>query len=595
MSNIKQSRMIWGICICILLAMLGARTTIAAPLDVVVNEVNWGATDEWVELYNPGAVAIDIGGWTLSEDANQFVFPSPTILNPGAFLIIDKDGGATAPTGDFSLPTLGLSNSGDTITLTDATTAVVDTVSFDTGWPAGNNTGTLTLSRRLASIAGSIAGNWASSIAVGGTPKAANDVAVGAFLAVDPLGGVVATEGGATDTFQISILGSAPSADVTVTLTTGTQVTLSPTILTFTPANASIPQVVIVTAIDDAVSEGYHTTNVTVSATSADIALNGASSVLSVAINDNDAPTPDGIYISEVGWMGTVANGGHEYIELCNGGATPLSFVGWRLKGSDGTPNIDLSFVNGGGLVNGACIVLESDASATNIAGAFVYTGSLSTSGETLQLIDQSNVLRDSANIAGAAWSSGSAFPTYASMERNVCGGLPTADGPASWMTNDTLRRSGATDALGIVINGTLGSITNFMCMPVVPPPALSIVINEIAWAGNGSDTADEWIELYNPTGTAVDISGWVLYSVTDGGPSFTFPLGTILTAGGYLILEHDDDTAISDVVANFIYTGFLTDTGESLVLLNASRQVVDSANLDGGAWPAGNTYTALP
>jgi hypothetical protein len=45
------------------------------------------------------------------------------------------------------------------------------------------------------------------------------------------------------------------------------------------------------------------------------------------------------------------------------------------------------------------------------------------------------------------------------------------------------------------------------------------VVINEVAWAGTSTTkTTDEWIELYNPTGTAVDLTGWHLQAV-DGGP----------------------------------------------------------------------------
>ena len=55
-------------------------------------------------------------------------------------------------------------------------------------------------------------------------------------------------EGGATDTFTVS-LKSQPSANVTITLNPGTQVTVSPSPLTFTAGNWSTPQTVTVTAV----------------------------------------------------------------------------------------------------------------------------------------------------------------------------------------------------------------------------------------------------------------------------------------------------------------------------------------------------------
>jgi hypothetical protein len=63
-------------------------------------------------------------------------------------------------------------------------------------------------------------------------------------------------------------------------------------------------------------------------------------------------------------------------------------------------------------------------------------------------------------------------------------------------------------------------------------PGATSVVINEF-----NAKNSPEWIELYNPTGAAVDLSGYRL--TTDVGQtgvlSYTFPSGTILSAGAFL------------------------------------------------------------
>jgi len=60
-------------------------------------------------------------------------------------------------------------------------------------------------------------------------------------------------EGGFGDTFTVA-LSSRPTAAVTVTLATGTQLAVSPLTLTFTPDNWNVPQAVSVTAINDAVA-----------------------------------------------------------------------------------------------------------------------------------------------------------------------------------------------------------------------------------------------------------------------------------------------------------------------------------------------------
>ncbi|MGB9724382.1 MAG: lamin tail domain-containing protein, partial [Chloroflexia bacterium] len=55
------------------------------------------------------------------------------------------------------------------------------------------------------------------------------------------------------------------------------------------------------------------------------------------------------------------------------------------------------------------------------------------------------------------------------------------------------------------------------------------VVINEFVAKGT------EWIELYNPTTLDADISGWALTS-DYGLLNYTFPTGTVILAGGYLV-----------------------------------------------------------
>lgn len=123
--------------------------------------------------------------------------------------------------------------------------------------------------------------------------------------------------------------------------------------------------------------------------------------------------------------------------------------------------------------------------------------------------------------------------------------------------------------------------------------PNLTVLINEVAWMGTTASTGDEWIELYNPGATTIDLTGWQL-KATDESPSITWTsLDNVLIApGGYYLLERTDDTTVSDIVANKIYTGELVNGGETLRLFNNSGVLVDVANSNSGAWPAGNETT---
>jgi hypothetical protein len=113
----------------------------------------------------------------------------------------------------------------------------------------------------------------------------------------------------------------------------------------------------------------------------------------------------------------------------------------------------------------------------------------------------------------------------------------------------------------------------------------VAVVIDEVAWSGTAASSSDEWLELHNPGDEAVDLAGWTL---SDGG-DVNLALHGTLPAGGFYLLERTDDTTVSDIPADLIYSGSLSNAGETLTLRDAGGAVIDTANGDGGAWPAGS------
>ncbi|MBK8170384.1 MAG: hypothetical protein IPK60_08550 [Sandaracinaceae bacterium] len=96
-------------------------------------------------------------------------------------------------------------------------------------------------------------------------------------FAVTPIMGLITTEGGGTDTFNI-VLTAQPTASVSVSLMSSNTIegTVSPASVTFTTTNWSTPQTVTVTGVDDAVLDGdIAYTIVTGNAASADADYNG--------------------------------------------------------------------------------------------------------------------------------------------------------------------------------------------------------------------------------------------------------------------------------------------------------------------------------
>lgn len=113
------------------------------------------------------------------------------------------------------------------------------------------------------------------------------------------------TEGGATGEYSVS-LAVEPFADVTITLTADAQSTVNPTTLTFTPSNWDTPQTVTVTAVDDNVVEGTHTSTITHSATGGGYDDTTITDV-TVTITDDDAT---GVTITESDGTTEIIEGG---------------------------------------------------------------------------------------------------------------------------------------------------------------------------------------------------------------------------------------------------------------------------------------------
>ena len=79
-------------------------------------------------------------------------------------------------------------------------------------------------------------------------------------------------------------------------------------------------------------------------------------------------------------------------------------------------------------------------------------------------------------------------------------------------------------------------------------PPLLAqpgpVIISELMWPGSTASTADEWIELYNPSDATVDLAGWTLTyrSGDEDKVMFVFDAAEILPRQTFLIANYAAD-----------------------------------------------------
>ncbi|MGB0931752.1 MAG: lamin tail domain-containing protein [Chitinophagales bacterium] len=125
-----------------------------------------------------------------------------------------------------------------------------------------------------------------------------------------------------------------------------------------------------------------------------------------------------------------------------------------------------------------------------------------------------------------------------------------------------------------------------FSYFPAIAQSESDIVITEIMYnpPESGADSL-EFIELYNKSGAAIDISG---YSFSEG-VTFTFPANTVIESEGY-VLSAVNSTAFEAFFGESAFqweSGALSNGGEDIVLIDTNEAVVDSVNYnDEGEWP---------
>jgi len=162
-------------------------------------------------------------------------------------------------------------------------------------------------------------------------------------------------------------------------------------------------------------------------------------------------------------------------------------------------------------------------------------------------------------------------------------------------------------DRLGVPLGTALDTImvTNTGAGAVEP-----VKINE--WMANNTgpggypDPADglfqDWIELYNPNATAVDLSGYRLTDDLATPAKWTIPAGTSIAPLSYLVIWADNEI-LQNTPGNGLHAAFqLSSNGESLGLYNAAGVAQhtlsfgpQTENVSEGLFPDGNLQPAQP
>ena len=173
---------------------------------IVINEIHYHPAsederEEFIELHNTGAAAVDAGGWAFTSGV-RFTLPPATTVPAGGFLVVAADAATFAglhpEVTNFVAGWSGrLSNSSNKITLVDTNGTTIDEVDYaDDGdwgvrardtvldhghrgwhWESAADGGGMSLELIHADFDNSTGQNWSPGTTAGGTPGEANSVA----------------------------------------------------------------------------------------------------------------------------------------------------------------------------------------------------------------------------------------------------------------------------------------------------------------------------------------------------------------------------------------------------------------------------------
>ncbi len=311
---------------------------------------------------------------------------------------------------------------------------------------------------------------------------------------------------------------------------------------------------------------------------------------------------------------GSLAPGQYYLVQLSGGSSCSGNPCGVALPTPDATGTINMA-ANAGkvALVNNSTLLSVSCPTGGNIID-FVGYGSTANcfegsgpapapSATTADLRDPSGNSCSDTDINASDFTATTPNARNTASALTYCVATATPTGTATITPTDTTTNTPTNTGIATNTSTSTGTPTN--TGTATPTGFLSVLINEVAWAGTGTSTLpnpdDEWIELYNPSNTnTIDLSGWVLKS-NDNTPNVPLT-GHSIPPKGFLILARKTGT-FSDVTPDIIYgdtgTIALSNSGEILSLLDSNGTTIDTANISYGAskWAAGSaspTYASM-
>ncbi len=334
------------------------------------------------------------------------------------------------------------------------------------------------------------------------------------------------------------------------------------------------------------------------------------------------------IILNEVAWMGSPTSSTAEWMEIKNISTSSVNLFGWQLVNTSG--KIKIVFSGSDALAAGGLRLLSRGTVTAAASTTQLYSGDLVNTGDTLAIMDPQCDTSDYLD-ASHGWPGGN-NTTKQTLERNLDGigwhtsalpggtpGVENSMGPAATSTpivqvqtqtqipitpdapivSDTDETSStntttSTEASSIALTSTstpssspetdaenTDSGNNTSSGASTSAIHILIAVVQIA----GASSSNDLIKLYNPTASAVDMSGWKLHKKSQTGTDYSlkvFPTGSTIAAGQSFMWANSTNGFSETVGANVSSTETLA-ADNSVALMDAAGNIIDAV-----AWGTG-------
>lgn len=264
---------------------------------------------------------------------------------------------------------------------------------------------------------------------------------------------------------------------------------------------------------------------------------------------------------------------GAGFIEILNTSTTgAFDLGGWELNG------VGFSFPPGFVLAPGALAVVAADLAAfraaygTAVVPVGQFPGNLQNNGERLRLVRPGATPDLDLTVDDVRYDSEPPWPAAAAGQGSSLQLIdPRLDNrrPANWAAAPVNSPTRFTPGLANSVAATLEPFPNLWINEVQP--------RNTTGASDNAGDRDPWIELHNPGNTPIDLGSLVLSANPAQLNTWSFPAGTTLATGQFLVVWCDNETAESSPPSQ-LHAAFR---------LNPTNGVVTIARLQNGSYAA--------